>query len=247
MARLRDPETGCPWDREQSFETIAPYTLEEAYEVADAIERGDHQDLCDELGDLLLQVVYHAQIARERGLFDFEDVARAIVAKMVRRHPHVFDDFEAADDAELERRWEADKARTRAAQGRHGVFDGVARNLPALRAACKLQSRAAHCGFDWKNRSGVFGKLDEELAEVREAAAGNGGLAEEIGDLLFTVVNLSRRFSINAEDALRKANRKFERRCGRVEDKLKARGRTLAGATPGEMDELWEEVKAEER
>ncbi len=246
MARLRDPETGCPWDREQGFETIAPYTVEEAYEVADAIERGDYQDLRDELGDLLLQVVYHARIASEQGLFDFEDVTRAVVVKMVRRHPHVFGDLEAGDAAELARRWDADKARVHEQRGRRGVLDGIARNLPALRRAHKLQSRAAHNGFDWKDGDDVFAKLDEELAEVRVAAAGGNGLAEEIGDLLFTVVNLSRHFSIDAEDALRRAGHKFERRFGRVEEKLKARGRVPRDATLEEMDDLWEEVKAEE-
>ena len=246
MARLRDPETGCPWDRKQSFETIAPYTIEEAYEVADAIARGDYEDLRDELGDLLLQVAYHAQIASERGLFDFEDVSRAIVAKLVRRHPHVFGELQAGDDAELARRWEADKARTRKQRGRHGAFDGLARNLPALRMAHKLQARAAQDGFDWKEGVEVLAKLDEELDEVRQAVAVGDGLVEEIGDLLFTVVNLSRRFSIDAETALRKANRKFETRFNRVEDKLKTQGRGLRDATLQELDALWEEVKAEE-
>ena len=247
MTRLRDPQTGCPWDRRQSFETIAPYTIEEAYEVADAIERGDYRDLRDELGDLLLQVIYHARIASELGHFDFKDVVRSITAKMVRRHPHVFDDLDALDDAELAQRWEADKAHVRGERGQHGVFDGIARNLPALREAYKLQSRAARYGFDWRNAAGVFDKLDEELAEARSSVAGGDDPAEEIGDLLFTVVNLSRHFSISAEDALRQASRKFERRFAQVEDRIKASGRTLDDVTLGEMDTLWEEVKAEER
>ena len=246
MERLRDPETGCPWDRKQSFETIAPYTIEEAYEVVDAIERGDHQGLCDELGDLLLQVVYHAQIARDQGLFDFEDVVRAVTAKMTRRHPHVFGDLEVGDDTELARRWEADKAHVRKEKGQRGTFDGIARNLPALRIAHKLQSRAAHHGFDWEESTDVFAKVDEEVAEVRAAISEGNGIADEIGDLLFTAVNLSRHFSIDAEGALRKANLKFERRFNRVEEKLEARGRRLRDATLEELDGLWDEVKAEE-
>ena len=189
---------------------------------------------------------YHAQIAHEKGLFNFEDVARTVTAKMMRRHPHVFGDLEVSDDAELMPRWEADKARTRKEKGQNSVFDGMARNLPALRRAHKLQSRAARNGFDWKESADVLVKVDEELAEVREAIGEGNGLASEIGDLLFTIVNLSRHFSIAAEDALRKSNLKFERRFSRVEEKLKAQGRGLHDANLEELDDLWEEVKAEE-
>ena len=249
MARLRNPETGCPWDLKQDFKSISSYTLEEAYEVVDAIERCDYPDLCDELGDLLLQVVYHARIAAERGLFDFEDVVRSVTAKMVRRHPHVFGDFEPGDDAELSLRWEDDKARSRRRRGRHGVFDGIARNLPALRVAHKLQQRAADRGFNWRHCDEMLNKLDEELAEVRNAVA-SGDLEEEIGDLLFTVVNLSRHFSIDAEYALRQANRKFERRFSRVVEKLrsrlKAQERDERDVSVEELDTLWDEVKNEE-
>ena len=251
MKRLRDPETGCPWDCKQEFHTIAPYTLEEAYEVVDAIDREDHQGLCEELGDLLLQVVYHSQIANEKKLFDFDDVVNSIVDKMIRRHPHVFGDLESGDDAELAQRWERDKEKTRGKQGHHGVFDGIARNLPALRLADKLQNRAASKGFDWEESSGVLEKLDEEVCELRDAIDKNGAdknndVAEEIGDLLFTIVNLSRHFSIDAEDALRRSGRKFTRRVGLIEEKLRIRKRDWRHIAPEELNDLWEQVKAEE-
>ena len=245
LVRLRHPKTGCPWNQEQNFEKIAYYTLEEAYEVVDAVERKDYEDLCEELGDLLLQVVYHAQIASEQGLFKFEDVVQSIVDKMVHRHPHVFKGIEAGDNAELARRWDTDKAQMRKQRGQHRVFDGIARNLPPLRIAHKLQSRARHSGFDWKQPVDVLEKIDEEVLELRMAIANDDNIAEEIGDLLFTVVNLSRHFSINAEDALRKANRKFERRFNCIEEKLEAQGRNLNDASSEEMNDLWEEVKSD--
>ena len=244
MRRLRDPETGCPWDRKQAFQTIAPYTLEEAYEVVDAIERGDYQGLREELGDLLFQVVYHAQMASEKKLFDFSDVVDSITAKMIRRHPHVFGDSEAGDAAELARRWDFDKEQARKKR-RHGTLDGIARNLPALRLAQKLQSRAAYKGLDWEKSSDVLAKIDEEAAELRVALESNDGIAEELGDLLFTLVNLSRHLSIDAEDALRKSNRKFEKRVGFIEERLRARELDWENVSPEELEALWEQAKSQ--
>lgn len=249
MARLRDPEQGCPWDCEQTFATIAPYTLEEAYEVADAIARADMAELRDELGDLLFQVVFHAQMAREAGHFDFDDVVRAIVDKMVRRHPHVFADVQVADAAEQTRRWEAQKAEERAARAQqqsHSVLDGVAVALPALVRAEKLQKRAARVGFDWPDIQGPLDKVREEIDEVQAelaAAAPQDRVAGEIGDLLFAVVNLARHRGVDAETALRQASLKFERRFRHVEQSLQAAGRELTEATLAEMDALWEEAK----
>jgi nucleoside triphosphate diphosphatase len=254
MARLRDPDGGCPWDLEQSFATIAPYTIEEAYEVADAIARGDLDDLEGELGDLLLQVVYHAQMAKEAGHFDFDAVAMGIAAKMIRRHPHVFGDEEVADASAQTRAWEATKAvereRKAAARGaRHGLLDDVPLALPALARAQTLQRRAARVGFDWPELAPVFAKVEEELAEVRaELADGADGdrLADEIGDLLFAVVNLARHLSVDGEAALRATNAKFERRFGAIENALSAQGRRLEDASLDEMEALWQQAKSRE-
>lgn len=252
MARLRDPEAGCPWDVEQTFETIAPYTIEEAYEVADAIARGDPEALADELGDLLLQVVYHAQMAKERGLFDFDEVARRIVDKMVRRHPHVFGDDRVETAAEQRRRWEETKAAERAARGEaedRSALAGVPVGLPALTRAVKLQERAARVGFDWPDPAQILDKLGEETAELREAMASgvHERASDEIGDLLFTVANLARRLGIDPEHALRATNTKFERRFREMERKAAAAGRGLAELAPDALEALWSEAKAGER
>ncbi len=255
MARLRDPEGGCPWDLEQSFATIAPYTIEEAYEVAEAVRQGDMAALRDELGDLLLQVVVHARMAAEAGRFDFADVARAICDKMVRRHPHVFADAEIDGAAAQTRVWEAHKAAERAARARAegrpaSALDGVPLALPALSRADKLQRRAARVGFDWPETGPVLDKIDEEGAELRAAVAGDEGperLAEELGDLLFACANLARHLGLEGEAALRAANAKFERRFRRVEALLGARGAAPEDVALEEMDRLWEQAKAEER
>jgi ATP diphosphatase len=247
MARLRDPERGCPWDREQNFATIAPYTIEEAYEVAEAIEREDLAALKDELGDLLLQVVFHARIAEEDGHFGFDDVAAAIADKMVRRHPHVFGDAEIATVAAQNEAWEAHKAAERAAQGgAESVVDGVALALPALLRAVKISRRAARIGFDWPDARAVIPKIHEEIAELeaeldRDAPA---ALEEEMGDLLFAVANLARKLDIEPETALRRATAKFERRFRWVEALAKERniGRGLDA-----LEALWREVKRKEK
>lgn len=244
MARLRDPVSGCDWDRAQDFASIAPYTIEEAYEVADAIARDDMAALRDELGDLLLQVVFHARMAEEAGLFDFAAVAAAIGAKMEARHPHIFGD--AADqDHSREERWERLKAEERAARGAAGALDGVALALPALLRAEKLQKRAARQGFDWPDAEGPAAKVAEELAEL--AAAGTDAeRIEEAGDLLFAAVNLVRAHGVPAEEALRAANAKFERRFQGMEALAAARGLVFAGLTLDEQDALWRDVKLSE-
>ncbi|HUC61791.1 MAG TPA: nucleoside triphosphate pyrophosphohydrolase [Alphaproteobacteria bacterium] len=259
MARLRDPQTGCPWDVKQDFATIAPYTIEEAYEVADAIARRDLVALRDELGDLLLQVVFHARMAEEQGRFDFEDVARGIADKMVRRHPHVFGNAVVRDAATQRVAWESHKAAERAAQSvRAGgirapsALDGVALALPALLRAAKLQRRAARVGFDWKTPAPILAKIEEELAELRAEMKSKGRgrrarLADELGDLLFSVVNLARRLELDPEAALRGANAKFERRFRRVEALLRAAGKSAEGASLAEMEALWQRTKLEER
>ena len=259
MARLRDPAGGCPWDLEQSFETIAPYTIEEAYEVAEAIRQGDMAAFRDELGDLLLQVVFHAQMAREDGSFDFDAVASGIADKMIRRHPHVFDDdeSEARESAPAQTRaWEAQKAAEReasatAAGRRPSALDGVALALPALLRAEKLQKRAARVGFDWPTPGPVFDKVVEEVAELREAASGTeaseSAVAGELGDLLFACVNLARHLGVDPEGALRGANAKFTRRFQHIEAALAASGRRADEVDLDELDRLWEEAKRAER
>ena len=247
MARLRDPETGCPWDIEQDFATIAPYTIEEAYEVADAIDRAAWGELKGELGDLLFQAVYHARMAEEAGHFRFDDVVRAISDKMVARHPHVFGEESRDKSAEQQTRdWEAQKARERGAQG---VLDGVALGLPALVRAIKLQNRAARVGFDWPSTDEVIDKIVEEARELNEARAekSEAEVFEEFGDLLFVVANLARHLKIDAEAALRAANSKFTRRFGSVEAALAAGGRRPEDSTLAEMDALWDAAKRAER
>ncbi|WP_422029059.1 nucleoside triphosphate pyrophosphohydrolase [Roseovarius sp.] len=250
MRRLRDPDTGCPWDIEQNFGTIAPYTIEEAYEVADAIEREAWGELKDELGDLLLQVVFHAQIARDRGLFGFDEVADAIADKMVARHPHVFGDESRDKSAEQQTRdWETVKAAERAAKAQTGVLDGVALGLPALLRAVKLQKRAARVGFDWPDASHVLDKITEEAGELREAAESlpQEKVEEEFGDLLFVMANLARHMGVEPEAALRGANAKFTRRFERIEAWLAEDGREASESDLAEMDALWDRAKAEER
>ena len=261
MAALRDPKTGCPWDVAQDFRSIAPYTIEEAYEVADAIERGDLLDLKDELGDLLLQVVFHARMAEEQGAFAFADVVEAITTKLVRRHPHVFGDARGRADADaVKASWEAikrvEKAERHAARGagpeeRDGgsVLSGVPVALPALTRAEKLSRKAASVGFDWPEPAQVIAKIREELAEVEhELQSGNRAALEgEVGDLLFAVTNLARHLEVNAEKALRGTNAKFERRFRSIESALAAEGRTPAEASLDEMEALWGEAKAGER
>ncbi|HVI98620.1 MAG TPA: nucleoside triphosphate pyrophosphohydrolase [Sphingomonas sp.] len=238
MARLRDPKTGCEWDAVQTFETIAPYTIEEAYEVADAIERRDMAELKDELGDLLLQVVFHSRMAEEAGLFDLSDVAAAISDKMERRHPHIFGD-RAEGGHHL---WEVIKAEERTAKGHASALDGVALGLPALLRAEKLQKRAARTGFDWPDAAGARAKVDEELAEV-EAAATEADRAEEIGDLLFAMVNWARKLGIEPEAALRAANAKFERRFKAMEHRA---GDAFTALDLDAKEALWNAAKAAE-
>lgn len=286
MARLRDPETGCPWDREQTFSTIAPYTIEEAYEVADAVESGDRERLRDELGDLLFQVVFHARMAEEQSWFDFDSIAAAIRDKLVRRHPHVFESADTGPANELNRRWEDLKEQERKASaqrrgGESSVLSDVPLALPALLRAAKLGKRASRVGFDWPDATGVREKIDEELGELEEAlaasasqkerisqrpadaAAGsltvgaeppasasdeaNAAIAEEFGDVLFSLVNWGRHLDINAEEALRAANAKFERRFGQVERLAAERGLALRELTPMQWEALWTEVKSASR
>src|SRR5512139_422922 len=251
MATLRDPQRGCPWDRQQTFKTIAPYTLEEAFEVADAIEQNDMAALREELGDLLFQVVFHSRMAEEAGQFVFADVVEAITEKMIRRHPHVFADDEVADAQEQTRRWEAQKAAERSAKaaGEASLLDGVALGLPALTRAEKLQKRAARGGFDWPDVKGVLAKVHEELREVEEEMNGREGeaLQGEIGDLLFSVVNLARHSGIDAEHALRAANIKFERRFRAMERGITAGGKGVEDCTLAELDAEWGKVKAQEQ
>mgnify|MGYP001759714969 FL=1 len=261
MARLRDPQNGCPWDLKQSYATIVPYTLEEAYEVADAIERGDFDHLREELGDLLFQVVYYAQLAREEGRFEFDAVVDGITTKLIRRHPHVFPDgdlYGEPDPAKLEeaavkQRWEELKAEERAAKAAEPVqlslLDDVPNALPALSRAAKLQKRASQVGFDWADALPVVDKVREELDEVLEAMAGGDteGQAEEVGDLLFVVVNLARKLKVDPETALRAANAKFERRFRYIETALRDQGRTLEDSNLEEMDELWGAAKRDEK
>lgn len=245
MARLRNPNGGCPWDLEQNFATIAPYTIEEAYEVAEAISKGDKNELRDELGDLLLQVVFHAQMATEEGSFTFEDVVKSINEKMIRRHPHVFSDTEIKNaEAQIDN-WEKIKEQERAAKKRERVLADVPSALPALMRAQKLQARAARVGFDWPSVEDVLDKVKEELVEVEEAiASGNKAhIHEELGDLLFAVTNLARFVGDDAETALRDANHKFTRRFEAVEDSITAQGKPLKDASLEEMEAAWQAAK----
>ncbi|HAE28159.1 MULTISPECIES: nucleoside triphosphate pyrophosphohydrolase [Hyphomonas] len=252
MARLRSPDGGCPWDLEQTFHSIAPYTIEEAYEVADAIERGNMNDLREELGDLLFQVAFHSQMAAEEGTFEAADVAAAINEKMVRRHPHVFEttDNRTADDQIVA--WEIVKAEERAAKAQGedaaSALDGVALSLPALLRAEKLQKRAARTGFDWTEAEQIFDKLDEETAEVKEAIASGeeDAIMDEVGDLLFVAANLARRLNIDPEVALRQANAKFERRFRAMESLAADRGKDFASLDLDAQESLWKAVKKTE-
>jgi MazG family protein len=262
MARLRDPVSGCPWDLEQSFATIAPHTIEEAYEVADAIEREDLAELRGELGDLLFQVVFHSRLAEERGAFDFAAVADAIATKLVRRHPHVFGDRKIASVAEQSRLWEEIKREERAAAGagerrEPGVLDDVPRALPALSRAAKLGKRAAGVGFDWPDVAGVRAKVAEELGEVDDALAaaeregrparGDAHVAAELGDLVFAVANLCRHLDVDPESCVRGANARFERRFAHVEGEVRARGGNWGAFTAEQLDAFWRAAKAAER
>ncbi len=255
MAALRTPVTGCSWDLEQSFASIAPYTVEEAYEVADAVARGDTDDLREELGDLLLQVVFHARMAEEAGLFDFGGVVEAITGKLIRRHPHVFGAARDLSPAAVKALWDEikaaekrERAERRGIPPETSVLDGVPAGMPALTRADKLSRKAAKAGFAWPDLDGVAAKIEEELAEVREAAEGSSPehLADEVGDLLFTVANLARHLGVEPEAALARANGKFERRFRAVERALAAEGRSPATSDLAEMDRLWDEAKAAE-
>ena len=253
MAALRTPDTGCPWDLAQNFSTIVPYTLEEAYEVADAITRGDLADLREELGDLLLQVVFHARMAEEQGAFDFGDVVQTITAKLVRRHPHVFGDEHWQTPQAVEGLWEKIKAqekREKAARkgaADQGALAGVPVMLPALTRALKLQTKASKVGFDWNDPRAVLRKIREEADEIEAALDGAAtDAAAEVGDLLFAAVNLARHLRADPEALLRATNQKFERRFAAIERALAARGKALADATLAEMDALWDEAKAAE-
>lgn len=248
MAKLRDPETGCPWDLKQSFKTIAPYTIEEAYEVSDAIERDDMQDLREELGDLLLQVVFHAQMASEQNHFTFSDVVDTLAEKLVRRHPHVFSSTTVDNDEQLNSLWEAEKTRERESKTQSketSVLDGLTASLPALMRSVKIQKKVARVGFDWTTLKPVIEKVHEELAEVEEAIRdfGEKEQEEELGDLLFAVSNLSRHMKFDAESALAKANNKFVRRFKRVEAEVARQGRRVEDVSLEELEEIWQAIK----
>ena len=262
MARLRDPVKGCPWDLEQTFETIAPYTIEEAYEVADAIARNDMKNLKRELGDLLFQSIYHAQMAEEAGYFDFSDVVNSICQKMVKRHPHVFGEGQVKNASDQVKTWEDIKANERIEEAKSkitnsdkvylpGALDGLPGNLPSIKMAEKLQKRAARVGFDWSDTENVINKIREELIEVVQEFQADDiskvRLTDEIGDLLFACINLSRKAKVDPETALRVANLKFERRFRRIEELLALQGRTPNDANLSEMENLWMQTKAEER
>jgi ATP diphosphatase len=247
MAALRHPETGCPWDREQDFASIVPYTIEEAYEVADAIDRDDMIDLREELGDLLLQVVYHSQMASEAGHFSFDDVAASISTKLMRRHPHVFAAAAAGTAAELHKAWEEHKAAERAAQGKDGghLLDCITPTLPALTLAAKTSKKAASVGFDWDNAGQVLEKVHEELDELVEAeeAGDQAEIEEELGDLLLAVTNLARHLKVNPEEALRKANKKFTGRFNKLEDSLASSNEKWADLSLEELEARWQKIK----
>jgi len=255
MAALRTPKSGCPWDLEQTFATIAPYTLEEAYEVADAIGRNDLDDLRDELGDLLLQVVFHARMAQEQGAFDFGDVVRAITEKLLRRHPHVFGDQDRLEVGAVNELWERIKAQEKSARSANGkqtatgALAGVPVGLPALTRALKLQQKAGKVGFDWNDPRAVLAKIREEADEIEAALDHSEAekLAGEVGDLLFAVVNLARHVGADPESILRGANQKFERRFASIERALASQGKMPKDATLAEMDALWDAAKAEEK
>jgi len=251
MKRLRDPETGCAWDIKQNFDTIAPYTIEEAYEVADAIQQQNPEKLCDELGDLLLQVVFHAQIATVQRLFGFDDIARTVSDKMIRRHPHIFSDVTADTEEAIRKNWEQIKAEERAAsataqQAPISLMDDIPKNMPASKVAVKMQKRAASVGFDWPDISDVLEKLKEETAELEAELAhmSKPALKEEIGDLLFVIANLARKAGIDPETALMGCNHKFDQRFRHIENRLRQQGKQIENTSLSEMDALWNEAKS---
>nr|WP_318383822.1 nucleoside triphosphate pyrophosphohydrolase [uncultured Enterobacter sp.] len=250
MARLRDPETGCPWDKEQTYATIAPYTLEETYEVLDAIAREDFDDLRGELGDLLFQVVFFAQMAQEEGRFDFDAVCAAICDKLERRHPHIFGEATAGNSTEVLARWEQIKTEERAEKAQHSALDDIPHSFPALMRAHKIQKRCSGVGFDWTSLGPVLEKVYEEIDEVmdeaKQAVVDQARVEEEMGDLLFATVNLSRHLGVKAEVALQKANLKFERRFREVERIVAARGLEMTGVDLDTMEAVWQEVKRQE-
>ena len=248
MAALRDPKTGCPWDIKQTFETIVPHTLEEAYEVADSIERGHMEELKDELGDLMFQVVFYAQMAKEQGLFDFSDIVDAINDKLVRRHPHVFAGAEFENEVDLNEAWEQSKQDERehkSEQESVSVLHGVASALPALKRAQKLQKRAARVGFDWPSVQPVVDKLREEIDELEQEIASNDRQAqfEEVGDLMFSCVNLARHLEVDAEESLRACNKKFEQRFNYIENALRENGRDISDCDIDTLEQLWQQAK----
>ena len=254
MSRLRDPDSGCPWDLQQDFASIVPHTLEEAYEVADTIERKDWPHLQDELGDLLFQVIFYAQLGREQSLFDMDAIIDQLVSKLVRRHPHVFPDGELRGEQrtqEIEsdrvnQQWEAIKSAEREQKARAGVLDEIPLSLPALSRAAKLQKRAAGVGFDWSEASQVLDKIEEEIAELREAMSSGdeAAVADEMGDLLFAQVNLARKLGVNSEQAVRHTNAKFERRFRYIEEQVNASGKSWQHFTLEQLDHWWDEAKA---
>ena len=251
MAKLRDPDTGCPWDVTQDFASIAPYTIEEAYEVADAIESGDRAALCDELGDLLLQVVFHARIAEEEGSFTLADVARSISDKMINRHPHVFGDDKTPDEDQQRQFWEDIKKAERAAKGQNSILADIPIGMPPMQRAVKLQKRAASVGFDWPNISQIIDKMHEEAAELtaelESKPQNKQRLTDEVGDLLFVAVNLARKAGVDPETALISCNKKFEQRFNYIEQELYPKTRSLSDSTLDEMEKLWQEAKSVKR
>lgn len=252
MADLRDPETGCPWDKQQNFESILPYTIEEAYEVQEAILDENHQALCEELGDLLLQVVYHSQMAREQGLFDFQDVVNGISEKMVRRHPHVFGDTDLNEIADVKQSWQAIKQSEKRsspddANASDSLLNDVMRTLPALKRAQKIQSKAAYVGFDWQSSQPVFDKIEEECREIQtelDNAADKATISMELGDLLFSAVNLARKLEVDAEISLAKSTRKFIQRFSFIEKELRKQSKSPEECSLEELDQLWEQAKS---
>ena len=250
MARLRDPQYGCPWDLKQDYASIVPHTIEEAYEVADTIERGDFEHLQGELGDLLFQVVFYAQMAQEEGRFNFDDICAAISDKLERRHPHIFGDATAGNSAEVLARWEQIKSAERAEKSQHSALDDIPLSLPALIRAHKIQKRCSAVGFDWTSLGPVLDKVHEEIDEVmheaQQAVVDEAKLEEEMGDLLFATVNLSRHLGVKAETALQKANLKFERRFREVERIVASRGLEMTGVDLDVMEDVWQEVKRQE-
>ncbi|NVJ50030.1 MAG: nucleoside triphosphate pyrophosphohydrolase [Gammaproteobacteria bacterium] len=254
MARLRDPENGCPWDIKQTYQSIVPFTIEEAYEVADAIERSDYDDLKGELGDLLFQVVFYAQIAQEEQRFEFQDIVDGICHKLTQRHPHVFSDQQFDNEGELHRAWELQKHKERQHKNQNAsLMDDIPNSLPGIKRAQKLQKRAAKQGFDWPSVDGVWDKVDEEIAELKQALAAdenspekNAAVMEEFGDLMFALVNLSRHLNLDAEQALRLANRKFEARFRSVEQAVKESGKTVADTSLEKLELFWQQAKQAE-